>query len=338
MGAPRIDTPMTPAEDRGLILRMRLPRAAAQILLLVGSVYCADAPTSPGAVREHIIRPSEANAAITTFDQPHYIWVPDNPPATARRMMLLLAGTQGKPADAQLIGQLAASQGYYVIALMYPDDLAVVAACANDPAPDCMALMREEIILGTSVSPHVNVDPANSIRGRLVDLLQLLATRFPDEGWSEFVQNGDPQWGVIAVGGLSQGGGHAAYIAKIRNVPRVVMFGAPADGYNGATAPWMSLGATPAANYYGFRHERDPFTSITPNWHALGLDQFGAAIRVESAGASFGSAHMLLTDLLPATGTYADAHPSVYMDIATPKSPNGKPLFESAWRYLLGTP
>jgi hypothetical protein len=179
--------------------------------------------------------------------------------------------------------------------------------------------MREEIILGTSVSPHVAVDPANSISGRLRDLVQLLVSRFPEEGWSQFLDNGELRWSAIAVGGLSQGGGHAAYIAKIRTVPRVVMFGAPADGYNGATAPWMTPGATPAANYYGFRHERDPFTSISPNWHALGLDQFGAAIRVESGDASFGGSHMLLTDLLPATGFYADAHPSYTWTSPHPK-------------------
>ena len=334
----RVALPDDAEGGRRVDIRMRFSRSAIPILLLFGGAHCTDAPTSPGAVREHIVRPSEANSAISTFDQAHYVWVPASPPPAARRMMLLLAGTQGKPADAQLIGQLAAAQGYSVVALMYPDDLAVVAACASDPAPDCMALMREEIILGTSVSPHVTVDPANSITGRLRDLVQLLASRFPEEGWSQFLENGELLWSAIAVGGLSQGGGHAAYIAKIRTVPRVVMFGAPADGYDGATAPWMTPGATPAANYYGFRHERDPFASISPNWRALGLDQFGAAIRVENANASFGGSHMLLTDLLPATGSYADAHPSVYVDIATPKLPNGRPVFESAWRYLLGAP
>ena len=317
---------------------MRSSRLAIATLLLLGATHCAGSPTSPNEIREHIIRPSEANSAITTFDDPHYVWVPATPPPGGRRMMLLLAGTGGRPANAQLIGHLAALQGYSVVALMYPDDIAVVSACASDPAPDCMALMREEIILGTSASPYVAVDPANSITGRLRDVVRLLASRFPEEGWAQFLENAEPRWSAIAVGGLSQGGGHAAYIAKIRNVPRVVMFGAPADGYDGATAPWMTLGATPAANYYGFRHERDPFTSITPNWLALGLDQFGAAVRVEDADASFGGSHMLLTDRLPATGSYADAHPSVYGDIATPKSSSGTAVFESAWRYLLGVP
>jgi len=319
-------------------MRMRRSRWAVAILVVLGAIHCAENPTGPDTIREHIIRPSEANGAISTFDEPHYIWVPANPPSAERRMMLLLAGTGGQPANAQLIGRLAALQGYSVVALMYPDALAVVSACASDPAPDCMARMREEIILGTSVSPHVTVDPPNSISGRLRDIVQLLASRFPEEGWSQFLENGQLRWSAIAVGGLSQGGGHAAYIAKIRSVPRVVMFGAPADGYNSAIAPWLTLGATPAANYYGFRHVRDPFTSITPNWVALGLDQFGAALRVEDADATFGGSHMLLTDRLPATGSYTAAHPSVYGDAATPRSPSGTPMFESAWRYLLGVP
>src|SRR5690348_5844088 len=196
---------------------MRIPRSALPLLIALGTLHCTGTPTAsgPDAIRAHIVRPSEANSAVTTFDEPHYIWVPANPPSAQPRMMLLLAGTGGRPADAQLIGRLAAAQGYSVVALMYPDDLAVVNACADDPAPDCMALMREEIILGSSVSPHVAVDLPNSISGRLRDLVQLLAARFPDEGWTRFLDAGELRWSAIAVGGLSQGGGHAAYIAKI---------------------------------------------------------------------------------------------------------------------------
>jgi hypothetical protein len=45
---------------------------------------------------------------------------------------------------------------------------------------------------------------------------------------------------------------------------------------------------------------------------------------------------MLLTDAMPATGTYAHAHPSVFEDGTTPRRGNGSVLFEAAWRYLLG--
>lgn len=317
----------------------RTPGSVLATLCVLGFAQCASDPTAAPApaIGEYVIRPSEANASVVAFDEPHYIWVPNKAPAT-RRMLLLLSGTGGRPANAQRIGRVAAEQGYLVVGLEYPNALAVVEACAADADTNCMARMRDEIIRGEDSSAHVVVDPANSISGRLRDLLQLLATRHPADGWADFLDQGEVRWSAIAVGGLSQGGGHAAYIAKLYDVPRVIMFGAPADGFNGVRAPWMTLGATPAANYYGFRHQRDPFTSITPNWMALGLDQFGAAQVVETAGPGFGGSHMLLTDLLPATGTYADAHPSVYGDGATPKRADGTARFEDAWRYLLGTP
>ena len=221
---------------------------------------------------------------------------------------------------------------------MYADDIAVVAACANDPSPVCMERVRAEIIQGSNESPHVTVDRDNSIDGRLSDLLRYLDQQSPGEDWGQFLDaGGAPRWDRIAVGGLSQGGGHAAFIAKLRQVPRVVMFGAPADGYNGLVAPWMQLGATPANRYFGFHHARDPFTSIEPNWFALGLQAFGPVRSIDSeSDAHFGGSHMLVTDAMPATGGYEYAHPSVFADGVTPLRPDGSPVFDRVWRYLLG--
>lgn len=285
------------------------------------------------------MRPSEANAAVTTFNDEHYAWVPRQIlPEGQRELLILLPGTYGRPEHGLLLGRLAAEQGYHAIGLMYPDDKAVVTVCALDPAPDCMAQVREEVIFGTDRSPHVVVDANNSIDGRLRDLLRLLSVRYANEGWSAFLDAAGLKWNVIAVAGLSQGGGHAAYIAKLRAVPRVVMFGAPADGYGGNRAPWMSLGATLASRYFGFAHLRDPFTSIGPNWAALGLDEYGGLPLVESSAVPYSGSHTLRTDVLPATGTYDDAHASVFVDVLTPRGSDGRPIFMEAWRYLLGQP
>ena len=295
----------------------------------------SQAPEAPKVI-ERRVAPQTANAAITSFTDDHFVWLSSST-ASGGQIMLLLPGTGGRPANARLIGAIAAEQGYRVIGLMYPDNLAVVQACAGDPAADCMANMRAEIIQGTDQSPYVAVNRDNSIDGRLADLIAYLARQYPLEHWDAFLAtDGTPRWENIAVGGLSQGGGHAAYIAKLRAVPRVVMFGAPADGYSGQTAPWMQLGATPLSRYYGFRHQRDPFTSIQANWNALGLDQFAPVKVVQENTTVFDNSHMLTTDVLPATGSYDQAHPSVFGDGVTPRRANGAPVFEAAWRYLLG--
>ena len=311
---------------------------AALLVIVPGACTQSQAPARPGAVEERRIAPRDVNVAVEQWFDDHHVWLAPSVERTPR-IMLLLPGTNGRPANARLIGAVAAQQGYRAIGLMYPNSIAVVQACAGDPDPACMGLMRDEIVQGNDVSLAVTVDRDNSIDGRLADLIRYLAARYPRESWLDFLAaDGTPRWDRIAVGGLSQGGGHAAYIAKLRAVPRVAMFGAPADGYGGEPAPWMQLGATPADRYFGFRHLRDPFTSIQANWIALGLDAFGAAKDVTSNTVTFDDSHMLTTDLLPATGTYDHAHPSVFGDQVTPKRPNGTPVFDAAWRYLLGKP
>ena len=116
------------------------------------------------------------------------------------------------------------------------------------------------------------------------------------------------------------------------------MFGSPADGFGGVPAPWMQIGLTEASRYYGFRHVRDHFTSITPNWIALGLDQFGAARVVEGGGSSFAGSHMLMSDQLPSSGSYNEAHSSVVSDASTPLTASEAPVFAAIWRYLFGNP
>ena len=96
--------------------------------------------------------------------------------------MLLLPGTGGAPSNGLALGALAARLGYHVIGLMYPDDLAVVEACASDPAPNCMEAMRDEIIEGLDRSLHVAVDAVNSIDGRCSALLTYLTVTSRPKG------------------------------------------------------------------------------------------------------------------------------------------------------------
>ena len=315
----------------------RAPLLAGLVGLLSAlTTTCTDSQSPDAVVEERRVSPVAGNSRVVRWVDDHLIWV--QVPVRGTQIMMMLPGTNGLPENGRSIGRIAAEQGYRVIGLNYPDDVAVVVACASDPNPLCMEQVRAEIITGNSVSPYVTVDRDNSIGGRLIDLLRYLHQRFPSEGWDQFLEaGGGLRWEQIAVGGLSQGGGHAAYIAKLHEVPRVVMFGAPADGYNGQVAPWMQAGATPVTRYFGFKHVRDPFTSIEPNWLAIGLAAFGIPSFVDtSTDDRFGGSHMLVTDALPATGTYEHAHPSVFADGATPRRSDGSPVFDRVWRYLLG--
>lgn len=286
----------------------------------------------PTDLIERHVAPSATNPRIVAFDEDDVVWLVKDGSKRIPTLMVMLAGTNGQPSNATLIGATSARQGYHVIGLMYPDDVAVQSVCPTDPDPGCAADLRLEVITGENVSPYVTVDFDNSIDGRLTALLEYLMQRYPDENWQQFLDQDRPRWSKIAVAGLSQGGGHAAFIGKLRSVQRVVMFGAPADGTNGAAAPWMSIGATPAPRYYGFKHELDPFTSIISNWHALGIDAFGQPVNIDGGLPSAGT-HLFLTNV-PSTSAL-NAHASVYADGGTPMK-NGIPVFLAAWKYLLG--
>jgi hypothetical protein len=307
--------------------------AAAMILATRAEAQAAGA----ALVITRRISPAVVNPKVTRWTENHFVWL--DSAKQGARIMLLLPGSTGRPGNFRSIGAVAAQQGYRAIGLMYPDDISVMGACRRDRDDDCMANMRHEVVTGAARSPHVQVDRDNSIDGRLADLLRKLAADFPAERWDQFLEeDGTPRWSRIAVGGLSQGGGHAAYIAKLRDVPRVVMFGSPTDGLRGDVAHWMRIGKTPADRHYGFRHERDRFESISPNWNALGMGRFGREMRIDAATTDFGGTHRFTTAVLPATGSWEQAHPSVFSDGATPRRPDGSPVFDAIWRYLLGSP
>ena len=210
----------------------------------------------------------------------------------------------------------------------------------QDQERDCSERVRLEIIDGIDRSKHVEVTPANGIDNRLTKLLRYLDAQFPDEGWSSFLRHGEPKWSRIAVAGHSTGAGQAAMIGKLRHVDRVVMFSGPPDGADA----WVSIDKTPAVKHFGLVHKRDPFTDLTfakasmAGFRALQMERFGSPVVVESREPPYRRTHILLTDLLPQTGSYTHPFPhgSTARDSFTPLDTNGRPRPLDAWRYLIG--
>jgi hypothetical protein len=268
-------------------------------------------------------------------------------------LWVFLPSTRANPQQFQLIAREAAHLGYHVISLMYPNRDAVVDIC--NPLPDleeregCYENIRLQTLDGIARSHFTNVNPPNSIDNRLTKLLMYLAANFPEEGWKHFLNDGAPRWSRIAVAGHSQGGGNAAMIGKLHRVARVVMLSSPVDGCVAPplrqcvrgnpdqAARWVAIGATPANRYYGLGHRRDfGIKPLIANWNALGLDVFGAPAAPETSAPPYGCTHMLLTDLLPASGSYdpLDAHRSTARDTLTPRLADGTPALHDAWRYI----
>ena len=284
----------------------------------------------------HIVAPQTTDPAIDRALDSHYIWL-DTTAQTNHKLLVFLPGTGLTPAVYQLVQQEAARLGYHVIGLMYPNTPGLAKVCPTDPDPaSCYENTRLEIIDGIDRSPLVDVNEANGIQNRLTRLLQYLVAQYPEEGWSRFLADDTPKWSQIAVSGHSQGGGHAAMIAKTRLVARVVMFSSVTDSLQGASVPWVATHVTPSERYWGFDHQLDEqFRSIRASWDSLGMGVFGPTAAPESDDPPYGFTHMLVTQYLPLRGPGRAAHGAPCTDFNTPLDADGVPLFRAAWRYLL---
>ena len=286
----------------------------------------------------HLIPPQATDPAIDRFLDNHYAYL-DTMTQSRHRLLLFMAGNGQRPQQFLLIQQEAARLGYHVVGLMIPNNVGPLArTCPPTPDPaKCFEDTRLEILDGIDRSPLVTVSPANSIDNRLIKLLQFLATNYPDEGWSQFFNREGPKWPLIAVAGLSLGGGQAAMIAKIRLVDRVLLFSAVTDSIGREPAPWEEGHTTPTNRYYALGHNRDPFfIPMVKGWELIGLNAFGAPILADGSEPPYGMSHMLVTGLTPRGGFVGlNAHMSTAHDSFTPLAGDGTPLLLDAWRYML---
>jgi hypothetical protein len=289
---------------------------------------------SPAALVMHDVLPAATDPRISVAFDAHVAVAPVRAPLG--RLVVFLPGTNGAPSETRQFLAVAANAGLHAIGLSYPDTLALVQDCADDPS--CYGPIRLQKFDGVARSPIDPVAMPDAILNRLTKLLLALDSRFPAEGWSAYLTGGAPRWSSIVVAGLSQGGGEAALIAKTVAVARVVQFSSTVDAVatpSGALAPatWVTQpGATPSAAYYGFDHTLDQFyAKIVVDWRALGMDAFGAAVSVDGGATPFGGIHELLT-----SRPSVDPHPSTVGDGITPLAADGTPLYAPVWRYMLG--
>jgi len=278
----------------------------------------------------------------------HFVWLYPGAERGEKLFVHLPGGANPiqVPSSFQFLAREAARLGYHVIVLTYPNDWGIEALCHGDP--DCEQAVRLDVIDGGDRSSSIpavvqqgfDISEANSIDNRLTKLLVSLTRDHAEEGWSQFLTDGDPNWSNIVISGLSFGGSEAAMLAKLHRVDRVTLFAAPRDSNTAGQPPhWVALGATPADRYYGLVHNHDPLSALTlASWKGpLEMLQFGEVVREDVSG-SAPATHMLLSDRLTASGTFANAHGSVATDPFTPLGSDGMPLLRYAWRYILGAP
>jgi hypothetical protein len=212
----------------------------------------------------------------------HYYCRPADAADWNGRLLLHLVGTYSDPLDDNRFPERACSLGYAAIAPMYENRDDARSTCEEDAA--CYDAYHAEIVTGVEGSP-VEVDADDSIVSRSRSLLDALASSdaaFP--GWATVSgELDDAAWPSVVVSGHSQGSGHALYIARDREVQRLVILAGPADQLRDgepdhAPPPWITELATrtvtPVERFFAYIHLDDSIERIPQvfaSWDTMGL-------------------------------------------------------------------
>jgi hypothetical protein len=253
--------------------KARLSRAAVTVAILV-LIGAAEVKAS---VREILVRPHETDPAIALADMPHYVAY--DLQAVGGLLFVFMPGT-GVTAQPSPLLDTAIERGYRAISLSYHNTPAVAQVCVGSRDRLCAAKFRQKRVFGSNETSVIADTPADSIVNRLTKLLQYLSVTDANGRWDKYLLDGKPRWNCIALGGQSQGGGMAAFIAKEHAVWRVITFsggwdnrGQPGPVRPADVAAWYSAPAsTPANRWFGTYHQQEEnAAAIARTYDALGI-------------------------------------------------------------------
>ena len=278
-------------------------------------------------LRSDRIKPSVTDPSISRFDFPHYIVrkKQSSPASDSSVLVVFLPGTSGRPNSVTDLMDVVAQGGYRAIALAYNDIPAVQQVCPKQPDPNCAAQVREKRLYGRDTTDLIDDRPEESITHRLVVLLQHLNRKYPAEGWSQYLMGGDLNWEKIALSGLSQGAGMAAFVAQKHKLNRVILFSSPWDFHgNKILAPWIKqgTGVTPADRWFAVYHEKENTAPIIARaYRVLGIPEDQVRVlRLEP-------------NLKLGENPY---HATQIGNRAMPRTASGEPAYLPVWKYIFG--
>ena len=193
-------------------------------------------------------------------------------PASPRGTLVVLLNGSGASPSQLLIDPsrnlftAALESGNHVLAVAYRSDVAIANMC-DASRPDCYGASRNALLTGVFTA---GADPSlagiredEGIISRIDQALRALAAARPQAGWGAFISNATAAtaseriaWPRVIVSGHSQGGGHAAYLAKLFPVSRVVQLSSTCDAPAGIPARWTAADSgwmtSPATAFFGF--------------------------------------------------------------------------------------
>jgi len=293
-------------------------------------------------MRTFFVKPIQTNESYVAAQDSHLV-VFNSSVAHNNKLFIYIGGTGSTPKNTTYILRIAANLGYNVISLAYANSLSAASACASSSDSLCYYKFREEICYGTNTSNIVATDSLNSLNGRALSLINYLALTYPTQNWDQFISGNKLVWSKIAVGGHSQGGGHALYFSKTQSVDRVCMFSSINDynDYYNRPAAWLREPFnTSFARFFSFLHVNDDVISFSKqlqNQGALGVFSLGDdSTLIDNLATPYLNSHVLYTNTAPAGNLFPGAlHNSTVVDYSTPMITSINPKFSSVWTYML---
>lgn len=297
--------------------------------------------TQQVGLKRHTFQPSLTQADISNDFFAHAAYL--NTALTPKNKLLLFLPGTGSPNSAyENFLKETAMQGYHVLGLAYSNAETISERCAGKDDSLCFDKCRNEVLDGIDRTTEVNVNVANSIYNRTLKALQYLQNTYPTENWGQYFSGNTITWSKIMVSGHSQGGGHAALIAKQNVVNRVLMFASPKDYFKtplNKVASWIkATSLTPTQNYFAFTHKNDG-QGCTPTQqleilNRLGLGAYGVGVEVENNNSPYNNTHILLSSVAGLTSN--NAHAVIVVDVLA-ASRCKIPVFAPVWRYMLNS-
>lgn len=243
------------------------------------------------------VNPILTDANYEAVQDSHMVVVHEN--TSQNKLFLFIGGSWSNTKTYKGLAEHAADEGYDVLNLSYINNTPA-AAFETDMSLDAFTNFRQELCYGTPVA-DLDIDSLNSIYTRATRLLVYLNSTYPTQSWDQYLlSDTELDWEKIAVGGHSQGAGHAAFLAKRHIVERVLMFAGPNDysEYHSAPATWLTdPGLTPLSRHFSFLHAEDNVVDYSyqfSNIQGLGLYPLYDTVNVETNSPPYNNTRSLI--------------------------------------------
>ena len=292
------------------------------------------------ASNERIVNPGETDERLKHLPGTNKLQLAYVPQSLAKgkgTLFIMIPGTLGEPKDYKLILKAAAENGYHSLSIDYNNRQTVKSICEESNDPACSENALHEYLTGDNTSGDVSIAQAESFENRISKMLVYLNETYPDDLWQQYLTpQGEVIWNKISLAGHSQGGTHALYISKKRNLARASFFSSP-YGFesNGKFPDWLtSEGLTSTNNLYAFIHRADKlmdWNEVNKTWDAIGMVNANRLLDVHDDLKTF---HRFYTQFSNGLGLLSGVHGSTCVDSDTPKDRNRNPKFRKVWAFM----